>query len=126
MLDYMRIGPAGDPALDWSRLRRDQAAALIEVTVEDFMGGRGKDARQVRRVRFKLASKIDAIELLGKHHKLYIDRVEHEYGGASLAERLAAAIARVHGPERSDGEVGSPPGRRVRKAARKGGRAGPL
>jgi hypothetical protein len=34
---------------------------------------------------------------LGKHHKLYIDRVEHECGGASLADRLAAALARVRG-----------------------------
>jgi phage terminase small subunit len=97
MLDYMRIGPDGDPVLDWSRLRRDQAAALIEVMVEDFLDGRGKNAREVRRVKFKLASKIDALELLGKHHKLYIDRVEHEYGGVGLADRLAAAIARVHG-----------------------------
>jgi hypothetical protein len=97
VLYYMRIGPHGDPVLDWSRLTRDQAAALVEVTVEDFLDGRGEDAREVGRVRFKLASKIDALELLGKHHKLDTDRVEHQYGGASLADRLAAALARVRG-----------------------------
>ena len=59
-----------DPVLDWSKLTRDQAAALIEVTVEDFLDGRGEDAREVRRVHFKLANKIDALELLGKHHRL--------------------------------------------------------
>ena len=81
---------------------RDQAAALTEVTVEDFLAGRGEDGRQVRRIRFKLANKIDALELLGKHHKLYTDRVEYEYGGVGLADRLAAALARVHGHKRRD------------------------
>jgi len=38
------------------------------------LDGRGNYARQVRRVRFKLASNIDALALLGKHHKLYIER----------------------------------------------------
>jgi len=37
-----------------------------ERTSED---GRGKGAREVRHIVFKLASKIDALELLGKHHK---------------------------------------------------------
>ncbi len=92
MLDYLRVGPDGDPVLDWSKLTRDQAAALIEVTVEDFLDGRGDEARQVRRVRFKLANKIDALELLGKHHKLYVERHLHDFG-AGIAERLAAAIA---------------------------------
>jgi phage terminase small subunit len=96
MLDYMRIGPQGDPVLDFSRLTRDQAAGLIEVTVEDFLDGRGENAREVRRVRFKLASKIAALELLGKHHKLYVDRQQHDWG-EGIAERLAAALARVDG-----------------------------
>ena len=77
MADYMRVGPGGDPVLDFSKLTRDQAAALVEVTVEDYVDGRGEDARQVRRVKFKLASKLVALELLGKHLGLFKDRVEH-------------------------------------------------
>src|SRR5258706_8279414 len=77
MLDYMRVGPDGDPVLDFSKLTRDQAAALVEVTVEDYLDGRGEDARQVRRVKFKLASKLVALELLGKHLGLFKERVEH-------------------------------------------------
>src|SRR5262245_13027023 len=46
MLDYMRVGPGGDPVLDFSQLTRDQAAALAEVTVQDFMDGRGEGAHQ--------------------------------------------------------------------------------
>jgi hypothetical protein len=49
MLDYMKVGPHGDPVLDFSGLTHGEAAALIEV--------HGQNAREVRRVRFKLASK---------------------------------------------------------------------
>lgn len=71
MLDYMRTDKGGDPVLDFSALTRDQAAALSEVTVEDFMDGRGDDAREVRRVKFKLHDKRAALNDLGRHHKLF-------------------------------------------------------
>jgi len=77
MADYMRVGPGGDPVLDFSKLTRDQAAALTEVTVEDFLDGRGEDARQVRKVKFKLADKRGPLVDLGKHLGLFKDRVEH-------------------------------------------------
>lgn len=76
MQDYMRAGPDGDPYLDFSNLTREQAAALAEVTVEDFTDGRGEDARDVRRVKFKLADKRAALVDLGKHLKLFTDKVE--------------------------------------------------
>jgi hypothetical protein len=57
MQDYMRIGPDGDPVLDFANLTRDQAAALQEVTVESYMDGGGENAREVKKVRFKLADK---------------------------------------------------------------------
>lgn len=77
MADYMHVGPDGDPYLDFSRLTREQAAALAEVTVEDFKDARGGDARDVRRVKFKLADKRAALVDLGRHLKLFTDKVEH-------------------------------------------------
>lgn len=77
MQDYMRAGSDGDPYLDFSQLTRDQAAALAEVTVEDFKDGRGEDARDVRRVKFKLADKRAALVDIGKHLGMFKDRVEH-------------------------------------------------
>jgi phage terminase small subunit len=62
--DYMRVGPDGNPVLNFAGLSRDQSAALVQVTVEVFMDGRGEDAREVPKVTFKLASKLAAIELL--------------------------------------------------------------
>lgn len=77
MSDYMRPGKDGDPYLDFSGLTREQAAALAEVTVEDFKDGRGEDARDVRRVKFKLADKRAALVDLGKHLGLFKEQVEH-------------------------------------------------
>lgn len=73
MADYVRVTPDGDPYVDLSRLTREQFAAVQETTVEDFTEGRGDDARQVRRVRIKLASKDAALEKLGKYLGLFSD-----------------------------------------------------
>jgi phage terminase small subunit len=81
MADYMRAGPGGDPYLDFSALTRDQAAALQEVTVEDYVDGRGEDARDVKRVRFKLADKRAALVDLGRHLGMFTERHEHTGAG---------------------------------------------
>jgi phage terminase small subunit len=90
MLDYMRVGPDGDPVLDFSKLTRDQAAALVEVTVEDFVdareppseglepqahggGLRRRGGREVRRVKFKLADKRAPLVDLGRYLGLFKD-----------------------------------------------------
>ena len=49
-----------------SELTPGQAAALREVTVETFTDGKGADAREVRRVKFKLADKLGALLQLGR------------------------------------------------------------
>lgn len=67
MLDYMRIDDDGQPHFDASKLTPAQAAAIQEITVEEFMDGKGEDARPVRRTRFKLHPKRDALVDLGKH-----------------------------------------------------------
>lgn len=76
MADYMRVDHRGDPALDFSNLTRDQAAPLVEVTVEDFLDGRGDDARDVRRVKFKLADKKGALVDIGKHLGMFTNKLE--------------------------------------------------
>lgn len=102
MADYMKAGADGDPYLDFSKLTQDQAAALVEVTVEDFKDGRGEDARDVRRVKFKLADKRAALVDIGKHLGMFKDRVEFtgkgggpvEYAGVS-PQQLAEAVKNV-------------------------------
>lgn len=67
MLDYMTPGEDGDLFVDLARLDRARAAAIAEVTVEDFKDGRTKDAREVRRVKFKLLDKRAALVDIGRH-----------------------------------------------------------
>jgi phage terminase small subunit len=118
MADYMRVGPDGDPYLDYSRLTRDQAAALIEVTVDDYVDGRGEDARTVRRVKFKLADKRAALVELGKHFGIFQpDRAEITFRNVEpddltddeIARRLAAIRAR-RGRGAALRSDGAPPG----------------
>jgi phage terminase small subunit len=62
MMDYMTVGASGEPVLNWRDLTRDQAAALQEVTIDEYVVGRGDEAREVRRVKSKLAPKQPPLE----------------------------------------------------------------
>ena len=66
MGDFLSVTSGGDPYFDLSKLTREQSAALTEVTVEDFKEGRGEDARDVRRIKIKLADKRAALVDTGK------------------------------------------------------------
>lgn len=68
---YVRVTSAGEPFVFLAELTDDQFAAMSEVTVEDFTEGRGEDAREVRRVRFKLHDKRAALEALGRHFGIF-------------------------------------------------------
>jgi phage terminase small subunit len=126
MADYMKAGPNGDPYLDFSKLTRDQAAALIEVTVDDYIDGRGEDSRAVRRVKFKLADKRAALVELGRHFGIFQpDRAEITFRNvepedltddeidrrlAAIGARRAAIRARRGGREASGNEASTPTG----------------
>jgi phage terminase small subunit len=78
MQDFMRVTSSGEPYIDVSLLTRDQAAALQEFTVEDYTEGRGDDARDVKRVRIKIADKRAALVDLGKHLGIFADITKHQ------------------------------------------------
>jgi len=56
--DFIRIDEDGQPHPDFSKITDAKAAALKEFTVEERQVGRGKNARVVRRVKFKLYDKL--------------------------------------------------------------------
>ena len=94
MADYMKVSPDGAPRLDFSALSRDQAAALVEVTVEEFTVGAGEDAAPVRKVKFKLADKRAALVDLGRHLGMFKDG-EQGGSGAKIEIHFDAIDARA-------------------------------
>ncbi len=74
MGDYLDAAKRGDHYFE--DLDRDQRAALAEVTIEEYMDGRGESARDVKKVKFKLHDKKGSLDSLGRHLGIFIDRVE--------------------------------------------------
>lgn len=103
MSDFVVISQDGDAVADLSNVTREQAAAISEITIETYVEKGGpNDGRTVRSVKFKLAPKTPALELLGKKHKLFTDVLEtnalgevadtiRERRQKSLAHRAATA-----------------------------------
>ena len=76
MHDYMTVNDDGYAYVNLSDLTREQAAAIQEMTVDSYYEGKGDDAREVKKVKFKLADKKGNLELLGKHLKLFTEKQE--------------------------------------------------
>ncbi len=93
MADYLKCVEGGDPYFDYAGLTRDQAAALSEVTVETYVEGKGKDAESVKRVKFKLADKISALDKLGRHLGMF--KEGGEGGSGNVDRELIREFARL-------------------------------
>jgi len=101
MLDYMRSNIDGDPYLDFSKLTREQAAALAEVTVEDFKDGRGEDARDVRRVKFKLHDKKGALVDMAKMLGFMVEKHDHTSSDGSMTPPTLIQLVPLKGNDDS-------------------------
>jgi phage terminase small subunit len=77
MMDYSRVTDEGEPFIDLSEMTRNQAAAVQQFAIEDFKDGRGEDARDVRKVTFKLHDKRAALVDIGKHLGMFKELHEH-------------------------------------------------
>lgn len=83
MLDYMKPSADGTAALDLSRLTRDQAAAIGEMTFDyddQVVVKEGEEPateRVLKRIKFKLSDKRAALVDLGRHLGMFKDRIEH-------------------------------------------------
>jgi phage terminase small subunit len=65
LADYFNLTQeGGDPFIDLTGCTRDQLAALQQITVEDYVEGRGDDARLVKRVGIKMGDKKGSLGLL--------------------------------------------------------------
>ncbi len=76
--NIMKVTSDGDPYIDLKDMTMDELSAVSETTLEDFVDGRGEDAREVRRVKVKTHDKLAALTLLTKIFGMQKpDRVVH-------------------------------------------------
>ena len=66
MAHYVRFDGA-NAYIDFSAMPASATAAISEIVVDEYTVGRGDDAREVKRVRFKLHAKQAALDALLKH-----------------------------------------------------------
>lgn len=94
--DYLSINDDGTAEVDLSTLDRDQAAAITEVISET-------DDKGKTRTKVKLADKKAALETLGKHFGLWVERTEHgqpgDFTGVNSFDDLEAKLAEDLGVE---------------------------
>src|SRR5690606_15370686 len=96
LASILHVTPDGDPYLDLSKASKEDLAHITEVTIEDFVDKREIDdegnviARDVRRVKVKLADPDKARDKLMRHFGLLKDKLEIE-ADASFADVFAEA-----------------------------------
>jgi phage terminase small subunit len=96
MLDYIRTTSEGDAYVDLSALTREQAAAISEVTVETYAEGKGDDAKDVKRVKFKLNDKRAALVDLGKHLGIFKEIKDVNVTGNLKHSHEAESVSATH------------------------------
>lgn len=100
MIDFITFDADGKPQASLAKLSREQTAALVEFSAD------------TRRVRFKLADKLEALAHLGKMLGLFRERMELSgTGGAPIetreisdfeaARRIAFVLAKAAATERN-------------------------
>ena len=73
MGDFVTIRDNGTVVLDFTDLPVEAMRAVAEITQEEYLDGRGEDARPVRKSKFKLHNKLRALDLLGRYLNLFSD-----------------------------------------------------
>ncbi len=103
MQDYVSVQKDGFAYVDLSKLTREQAAAIQEITTDSYVS-EGEDddgqeeGRVITKVKFKLADKRGSLELLGKYLKLFTDRTEVTGPGGEKLEIIVRNVGRIHKP----------------------------
>lgn len=82
---YIYVNAKGQAEVNLSKMTVEDAAVINEIRVEDIDSGR----RTGRRTIFKLHDKIAALQLLGKHLGMFVDKSKIEHSGAIDIENAA-------------------------------------
>ena len=108
MSRFMRVDEVtGEPRIDLSNCTTEDLDLLTEVTVESYVEGRGEDARQVKKIRLKPYSRLDALKVLAQYFGL-LNGKEKNDGDDKMASLMKEIMARTSSlPVRVTGPLGS-------------------
>lgn len=76
MGDYMKIREDGTAILDWSRMPEGGTKVVGQIEQEVILTGDPNDSMPVQKTKFKLHDKLKALEMLGRHLKMFVDKQE--------------------------------------------------
>jgi len=76
--DYMEKSANGLMYCNFTKMKREQAAAISEMTIDEIERGGDGEEPSVTRVKLKLHDKRSALVDLGRHLGLFVNRVSHE------------------------------------------------
>jgi hypothetical protein len=107
--DFLELDERGQPTIMLKGAMREQLYAVNEVTVEDIESGK----RTGKRTKLKLGDRLGALRLLGQHHGLFSERMEHqhehhvliEHAARELGQRIALLSSRAREPTVVDAEL---------------------
>jgi phage terminase small subunit len=71
--DFFRTTSEGDPVVDLSEMDEKKGAAISEITVDDYVDGRGEGKRDVKRIKLRMHDKHAALVTLAKAKGIYQD-----------------------------------------------------
>lgn len=90
--DHMKLLPDGSATVDLTDLDRASWAALGEIRTEVYVEGKGKAAREVKRITIKPQDKLKALELLMKHYGM-----ANEKNAAPVDQSITVLINQAQG-----------------------------
>ena len=101
MMDMTEANKDGDLVFRLDDLTEQESAAISEYVVEEYMEGRGPNAKPVKKVRVKMHDKRQALDSLARINGMFNDKMEVK-GELTLSERLQRGRARAAGEKVED------------------------
>jgi phage terminase small subunit len=106
---FFKLDEEGLPYIDMSDASEDDWAAIEEITTDVYVEGRGDQAREVRSTKFKLHSKLQALERMGKALGMFdghrSGNPDEEVAPVSYTLKIGNAIINVSSANNSGSEA---------------------
>lgn len=93
----------GDPYIDVADMKGDDWSGVSSIQSEDYLDGRGEDAREVKKVKVTLADKKGALDSLAKHLGMFKDK-ESSPANINVSIEASGVLDKVYGNDEEPSE----------------------